>query len=53
MGHGKLMANCQITIFDGFLSHSGTPSHHPSLKMFSYKPTSYWGYIHDYGTPHP
>ena len=31
-------------LYGGFLSHRGTPSHHPFLDgIFPYKPTSYWG----------
>ena len=37
--------------FGGFLSHGGTPSHHPFwIGIFPYKPSSYWG-IPIYGYP--
>ena len=37
----------------GFLSHRGTPSHHPFLDGIShYKPSSHWGIPHDYGNLH-
>ena len=35
-----------------FLSHRGTPSHHPFLVGFSMKSTTNFGYPHDYGHPH-
>ena len=40
--------------FCGFVSHSGTPSHHPfQIGIFPWKyRATIWGYPHDYGNPH-
>ena len=47
----KLELRSQIDIWR-FPKNRGTPSHHPFIRIFPYKPSSYWGKPHDCGNLH-
>ena len=54
VGHhqaGHVLHVALAEIDGGFLSHRGTPSHHPFIDGFSLTKTNHFGYPHDYRNP--
>ena len=52
--HWELFLRYHPLLHGGFLSHRGTPSHHPLINGFSRINPSFWfilGYHHNYGKP--